>query len=520
MKSLPLMILGLLSVSAQAVALDGIFQYALDLEEEHHRVFLWVPPEAETVAGIVVAGTTSIEKDVVRDPRVRAVCRDRDLAIIFGTRGLGGFFDQDLLDRLAEHSGYAELSTAPLFFLGHSAGGPQAKALAKSYSERTFGLMLSRGGIPDPGSRFPTLVLTGQFDEFGGPMRTAEGREPAWENPRDALQKARAEDPALIVSFAVEPGAGHFGWSPRNGEIFALFLDKAAAGIRDPWVSSLHLRETTRPQSEGEFVGDPGTHALHLDEELAMALHDYHAALRSGKKDQFLRWENRYWVDAGVRRFFHHLDFVGDGDRFQVNPTFANRVPQQPNEQGPIWLEAGEEVGHAGGEIQLRIVSGPAEVVDGHQIRLRHDALNPAIGPWGRLTFLAYSEGNADYRYTELPGMAPRGYRGPQGQGQTITFADLPAPETVSYPLPLVATSSSGLPVSFYVARGPAVVRDGHLHPAEVPVRATFPLEIEVVAYQVGSGVEPRFSPAPAVVQILTLTGPPETTTGKPEPKE
>lgn len=480
---------------------NGVFQYALPLEREHHRVFLWLPPDAERVEGILVAGTTSIEKDVVRDPKVREVCRRRHLAILFGTVGINGFFNQEILDRFAEKSGYGELATAPLFFAGHSAGGPQAKDHAAASGERTFGLMLSRGGIPDAGSPFPTLVLAGQFDEFGGLMRDGDGREPAWENPREALERVRARDPDLFVSFAVEPGAGHFGWSPRNARIFAMFLDKAAAGIREPVLTPLNVRLENAPLSQ-----DTASFAKHLDRELADALEAYHAPLRTPRKDQFLRWENRHWVDAGVRRFFHNLDFEGDGSTFRVNPDFAARVPGQHNGNGPRWLEAGEEVGNAGGDIRIRIVSGPAVVEDGHLIRLRHDALNPAIGPWGRLTFLAYAEGNGEYRHTELPGMAPRGYRGPRGASQSIDFEKLPQTWSGQAPLPLRATASSDLPVSFYVARGPAVVRDGHLHLSQVPRRAEDPIEIEVVAYQVGSGVNPKYSPAPAVPRVTRLT--------------
>ena len=477
---------------------NGVFQFALEHEREHHRVLLWLPAEAEEIQGILVAGSTSIEKDVVRDPRVRAVCRKHNLAIVFGTLGLNGFFSQDLLDQLADLSGYAELSTAPLFFIGHSAGGPQAKEQAAAFGDRTFGLLLSRGGIPDPGSTFPTLVLTGQFDEFGGVMRDENGREPAWEDPRDALMNVLSADTDLLVSFAVEAGAGHFGWSARNAELFALFLEKAVLGVHE------------HPQLRGARLPVRGNAdfsvALQLDSEFAQALHLYNRKLMHQKKDQFLRWENRHWVDAGVRRFFHTLDFEGDGQSFRVHPVFAERVPEQHNGNGPIWPEAGEPLGNAGGEIKIRIVSGPAEVVDGHLLRLRHDALNPAIGPWGRLTFLAYAEGNEAYRHTEIPGMAPRGYRGPQGDPQTLSFEALPDEiHPQQDPLPLSATATSGLPVAFYVARGPAVVRDGHLHLTQIPVRAQGTIEIEVVAYQVGSGIAPRFSPAPAQSRVTRL---------------
>lgn len=474
---------------------DGVFQVYLAEE----GAFLWLPPASERIEGILVAGTTSIEKDVVRDPRVREVCRRRNLAIVFGTSGLNGFFGQELLDKLAEASGYEELSTAPLFFVGHSAGGPQAKQQAAAFGGRTFGLMLSRGGIPDAGSRFPTLVLTGQFDEFGGLMRDENGREPAWENPRDALAQVLEADRELFVSFAVEAGAGHFGWSERNAELFALFLDKAAAGVRESYPSPLPLRGNQIP-----VPGDPRW-TRQMDREFAEALSRYNAPLQDSRRDQFLRWENRHWVDAGVRNFFHALDFEGDGQTFRVRPVFAERVPGQHNGNGPRWLEAGQDVGNAGGEIKIRVVSGPAVVVEGHRLRLQHDALNPAQGPWGRLTFLAYSEGNGEFRHTELPGMAPRGYRGPQGQTQTITFDEIHEIHGGENPIPLVASASSGLPVSFYVLRGPAVVKDGQLHITQVPARPKYPIEIEVVAYQAGSGVEPRFSPAPGISQVTRL---------------
>ncbi len=84
---------------------------------------------------------------------------------------------------------------APLMFVGHSAGGPQAKALAIKMADRCFGLVLYRGGVPGgdesvpPG--VPVLMMLGQFDEFGGTMRDASGRE-TWEGGRDALVDFRA----------------------------------------------------------------------------------------------------------------------------------------------------------------------------------------------------------------------------------------------------------------------------------------------------------------------------------------
>lgn len=71
----------------------------------------------------------------------------------------------------------------------------------------------------------------------------------------------------------------------------------------------------------------------------------------------------------------------------------------------------------------------------------------------------------------------------------------------------LHATSSSGLPVNYYVSRGPAVIEDGKLRLAEIPVRAKFPIEVEVVAWQFGSGMEPKVRTAESVKRVFHILG-------------
>ena len=81
-----------------------------------------------------------------------------------------------MLDRLAETSGYQELAVAPLMFVGHSAGGPQARLRAGQFRSRCFGLVQYRGADPGDvdhdgkesvGPGVPALMMIGQFDEFG-----------------------------------------------------------------------------------------------------------------------------------------------------------------------------------------------------------------------------------------------------------------------------------------------------------------------------------------------------------------
>jgi len=79
---------------------------------------------------------------------------------------------------------------------------------------------------------------------------------------------------------------------------------------------------------------------------------------------------------------------------------------------------------------------------------------------------------------------------------QTVDFpavADVPA-NTVR--IELKAQSSAGLPVDYFVLKGPGVIQGGAFVPTEVPAGATRPIEVTVGAYQVGlfketGGIQP-----------------------------
>jgi hypothetical protein len=62
--------------------------------------------------------------------------------------------------------------------------------------------------------------------------------------------------------------------------------------------------------------------------------------------------------------------------------------------------------------------------------------------------------------------------------------------------------------VEYYVAAGPAVIENGSLQLAEIPSRAKFPIEIRVVAYQCGRGLEPTVKAAAPVERTLRVVGP------------
>ncbi len=517
------------------LASAGVFQFTTPIPTENHEhaAFLWLPPEATEIRGVVVAGMTLMEAYFAQDPIVRAACAEQQLALVFTTCGLGSYDVQRVLDDLAARSGYAELAVAPLFFVGHSAGGPQAREKAIKHAERCFGLMQFRGGTPGDGpagpgwvpAGIPCLVMMGQFDEFGGMMRDADGRE-SWQRVADVVAGYRAANPANLVALAVEPGAGHFAWSDRNATLFAAFL-KAAAEARIPaardahaqqpptlqtidpqtgYLTSLDLLDEDSPQPApiGDYTGDAGRASWHFNRALAEATVAYHAGL--DKKDQFIRWEDGTWVDAGVRHFFTGLKWVEPGDVLQVHPTYRDTYPPNAdNGQGPRWAAAGQPVGRSDAPIRVVPVAGPLEAVGEHQLRLTFSALFPADARH-RATFLALSEGDHTFRHTEQVGMMPRGFKGLGGKAQTITFPPPDSLKADGQPITLNATSDADLPVRYYIAHGPATIEGNQLRITELPKRAKRPVEVKVVAYQPGRGLDPKVATAAPVAHTLHIT--------------
>lgn len=513
-----------------ALAVAAVFQYAVSVptEKEPATAFLWLPADAAQVRGVVMLGRTLAEPAIASDPLVRGACRDEQLAIVLVNGGLAAVNVQRVLDDLAEVSGYRELRVAPLFFVGHSAGGPQARDLATRMASRCFGLMQYRGGVPGVGNErvpdsVPSLMMVGQFDEFAGRMRDENGRENAWEMAREGLFAFRKCSDAALGSLVVEPGAGHFAWSDRNAAYFAMFLRKAAkARIPnfpidtaepvackpiDPssgWLTDAAVKtfDQAIAVAASGFSADRSKAQWHFDRELAEANVAYHRGW--GRRDQFIEWDHPFFLDAGVRYFLDHVTWVDDGRTFELRPRYANAYPAtQPN--GPRWADAGKPVGHSDAPIRVRPAGGPVVAVGGTRLRLVHDPLNPADNV-GRITFIAYSEGDEEFRHTERVGMLPRGFKGlTAGKPQTITFPSIDSPlPRDGNGVKLNATSDSGLAVDYYVV-GPAVVENGVLKAREVPRRAKLPITVRVVAYHPGRAVEPLVRMAAPVEQTAWI---------------
>lgn len=512
-----------------------VFQYRqtfLDNKDREREAFLWIPAGSSQVRGIIASGMTLMEREMSQDPLIRKACADQDLAILFSTVGIGSVDLNGLLQGFAEISGYRELPYAPLMFVGHSAGGPPSGILATTLADRCFGLVQYRGGGPgnsDLPPGVPSLMMVGQYDEFGGTMRDADDRE-SWQSSVEHITKYRAKSESALCTIMIDPGRGHFAWSRKNSKFLALWIKKAAesripkswpANTDDPITARevnyskgfLFPMEAISNASEdqlylaGQFPGNVDSALWLFDRELAEAWIEYHAG-QFNKKDQFLEWKDPYEVESGTRFYFTDIAWTGP-DSFVVHPQYSKVYPSQIDGKGPVWIEHGQAVGHSCSPIRLKHVSGPVKWISDNKFRIHFNALTPPFGGRQRVTFMAYSEGDEKYRYTERVGMLPHNFfSSREGLSQIISFPDIPDVTADTEPLKLKATADSGLPVHYYVQHGPATILGSTLEIQQIPHRASYPIEVTVVAWQSGNALAPRIKAAEPVKQTFLITGP------------
>lgn len=527
----------LLGVLTPAVSAQ-VYQYAVpaqDVAGKEITAYLWVPPEADRVRGVLVGGQTLMEPAFAGDPAIRQACVAEKLAIVYFSPALDAQFEyktkdsparlQKALDDLAEASGYREIAVAPLFPFGHSVSSIFASHVVCWNPGRCFGALPFKGGLSlppdDPQATVagvPLLVIKGQFEEFGpgpsGALRDFEDRETAWKGMREILLGLRAKDDRNLIAYLVEPGASHFAWSGRLAPHVAAFIREAARQRIPDWpmdakepvtcrevepatgaLTSGDIGKETLAARYGEFKGDKARGFWHLNMELAKMADALHADLFT-KRPQFVTFAD---PTNGKPLFVGHdlrlkisPHWIGL-DVFRVAGTFLDKAPDKyPKVEGPV--------GHAEGAVGFRAFGGTVEQTAPNTFRVRPDGRGRI-----RAEIMAFHPGDATYRYAEQQGRMGLPEQLKQGRLQTITFPPIARLKAGGGPVRLRATSDSGLPVRYYVESGPAAVEGDALRPADWPRRAKGPVKVTVVAYQYGSAVEPFVQSAEPIRQVIAM---------------
>ncbi|WP_183574979.1 hypothetical protein HDF18_26190 [Mucilaginibacter sp. X5P1] len=509
---------------------DHVYQYMI--KAGGRNVYLWIPPHCRKVKGVLVSLSNLLERQWLEDPLIRRTAADIGLAIIWigpannGDKsftadmkpGMGIIFQQ-MMDELADESGYAELKNTPIIAMGHSANGQFSWTFANAFPDRTIAVIPIKT-IPPPDSlRFsniPFCYIVGETTEWPqyrvpDPATKPGDRDFYWPVVRQGALALRSQNPDNLIGVVTDPGGGHFDWSEHLAQFVALYIRKACL-YRLPDQGQSTLKPITKisgwltgnggmdkdeyaPAPYTLFKGPANEGYWFFDKETAVAALDFEGDRIKRKKQMPTFIQDGQLVPV-AKLGYAALKFEPDADgvSFHLQGGF---LPQLP----PELIGAGETLGHSSGTITFRVITGPAVQTGPNSFRLQFDR----TGMGGELWIQETQVGDSEYRHAVQPGMIRIPAKLTDGKPQEIKFAKMPDIVKGITSMPLRAVSNSGLPVSYYVVAGPAYVENNHLIITPVPVNSKYPVKITVVAYQWGRIGEPMFQSANPVVQTFSI---------------
>lgn len=272
---------------------QAIYQYSVPVgaifstraADPMRRAYLWVPPTATRLRGVVFGLHNMLEKPLFEDPAFRQACAESGLGIVLITpgdarvwtpNGVGNYtagakttaLDLDpesydtidinpatgvafaskseqaaaeiaeILRRLGAESGYSELQYAPLVMVGHSAASPliwtRSVHTSSILAPRVVALLPYKGYFPGSvPNGLPILHVASEWQEISSYGNT-------WElGDASALRPLRAGGAERLLGEFVQPGTGHYQHSETQVGPIAAFV-KAVATTRIPadWAPS------------------------------------------------------------------------------------------------------------------------------------------------------------------------------------------------------------------------------------------------------------------------------------------
>jgi hypothetical protein len=502
---------------------------------DHPRAFLWIPPGCKQVRGVVIAQHNMTEEGILEHPLFRKTMANLGFAEVWVSPGFNFIFDfnhgageqfNDMMKALAEESGYRELEFAPIVPIGHSAAASYPWNFAAWNPARTLAVLsihgdapltnLTGSGRPNPdwGSRningVPGLMVIGEYE---------------WMEERvSPALKFMSLFPDAPVSLLVDAGYGHFDYSDALVKYLARFIQKAAkyrlppqklldkpavlkpvdpreGWLVDKWRKDAPLKAGAAPYAV--YKGVQKEAFWYFDQEMAQATERYYATSR-GKLPQYLRFEQEGKLvpyTGGHPQYTPPFIPMEDGISFKITPVFSDTVFR--NGEKPVVCTTG----HAGGDPVISRICGPEVQTGENMFRIQFYRMgmnNPRRS--NDIWLLAAHSGDQRYKSVVQQANIRFPLKNTEGAEQQISFPAIGDQKISIKILPLHATSSSGMPVHYYVQEGPAEIEGNTLRLTKIPPRSRFPVKVTVVAWQYGRAAEPKVQSAEPVIQSFYLT--------------
>jgi len=492
--------------------------------------YLWIPENCKKVRGLLILCANVPEHRLVGHPVIRAACAANDLGIVWcmpsfmnfrkdAAKGINNALDyktstaflQQLLDGLAQTSGYAEVATVPWLPMGESMHLKMVDALVEFHPERCIaGVWLKNHHLPPKNRTVPALVVVGSAQEWA---QTQSDIHTNWNNLGKDYQGVldqRKQNPKWPLSYLIDGSSGHFDCSEKLAKYLAHYID-CVAKVRiadDGPLKPIVLQEG--------FLADmpvPG-HENHLVMAFATTAPDARslpwyfdeASAEEAQSFAAINWHAETqlpgFADAGGKLLPFNFNGISnlqpeyevDGISFTLRGVMLEQLPEQ-------FTNAGVKLAKAPGTPTLEWLCGPVRPLGGDKFQICLDR------SWPNLTcyITARQQGTDTIRNSVQP-CAVKIQKNNSGAAQTITFDPIPDVKAGTKSIHLVAKSSAGLPVRFFVRAGPAVVHGDELEFTPVPPRIKLPLTVTVGAWQWGHAGESPVQTA-VVEQSFNIVG-------------
>lgn len=487
--------------------------------------------------GVVVAQQNMEEISILENPKFRAALAKMGFAEVWVApffdhlfrfnQGAGDTFN-GMMGDLADESGYAELSFAPIVPLGHSAAASWPYYFAAWNPDRTLCALSVSGQWPYfRDQNFAPDIWGNRNIDFVPCLESMGEYESADTWSREGLWE-RQQHPLMPLSMLANPGQGHFAATDAKVEYLAFYIKKTVEyrmprgwdGASAPKLISIDPTKTgwlvdkwrrDQPPAAasapvGKYTGDPKEAFWFFDREMAEATGRYEAKSR-GLKPQLAGYVQD---DKMAAQHNEHLQVdlkfepEADGVTFKLAGAFYDQVPEG-SPRLPDWtgLPVGSPLGHApdSDAISIDPVCGPVEKLnaDTFAVRFQKETLQVTNVRAYELVFAATHPGNAEYKPAVQQAHLFIPARNLQGIEQHITFPEIPDQKAGVKFLRLNATSDANVPVNYFVREGPAEVKGNILKFTPVPPRTKYPVKVTVVAWQYGRSTEPKLKTAASV---------------------
>lgn len=527
MKKIYTVFIGLLLYQAIAAA---EYQWSVPIKghDVQARAFLWIPSTCNKIRGVLFANQVILEKKVFDHQFIRQTCQQEDLAMVIVFRSPLTYFKYkegadstflQIMHDLALESGYEELCSVPIIPIGHSGSAIGAWNMGYWKPDRIAGILTLHAAAtvspPDKDPRatisgIPVMAVSGEYESWGD---SSEPIDKHWRWLRGDLLDLRAKYRNAQVFEVVQPGAGHFNFDEHLAQLCALFLQKIAQFRLYPkgspqkglisipetngWLSDNDWRKDQKPAPFHTYKKDPSLAFWYLDEALAKAVCRF-PVLYGGNKDQRVSFVQHDTLIPPS--WLTDLDFkpLEDGISVQVNAAFLDQTPTGV-------ANAGKPISNNKQPIHFFLIGGwggGGKQINDSVFQIQFDHFG-----WSKTTsqimVMAYAKGNRKFKYAEQAGQIKFPERNYKGQTQQILFDTTMTLKDKH--IPLLAKSSAGLPVSFFVRSGPVELKGNELIITPIPPRAKYPIKITVVAYQWGRSKEPFIQSAIPVERTFWL---------------